>query len=111
MQEVLTSDATADYFDLARMSLWLGVIGHDTFLGRLSSLRAMSDPHSPQWEHSTLLLRVEDWGEEDDCGEDKEQPVDERRPTDGNRSHVVWGEDGHGGRIIIQFIPAVSTGL
>jgi hypothetical protein len=83
------------------------------FLGRLSSLRAMSDPHSPQWQHSTLLLRVEDWGEEDDWGDDKEQPAggDERRPTDGNRSQVVWGEDGYGGPIIIQFIPAVSTGL
>lgn len=60
----LNQTAASVYMGLCRESLYIGLIGIDTFLTRIGALRQMCDPESQIWHYANSLLNSEDWGED-----------------------------------------------
>ena len=110
----LNHSAANSYLGVCRESLFLGLIGHDIFLARMSVLREICRPKDPHWQYADQLLRVEQWGEERRWEDEKEHESEvSNRSSDTNETRVIWSDhDGDDDEpIILQLIPAHATGL
>lgn len=108
----LTTEAVRDYLKDCRVSLWMGLIGPNEFLGRLVSLKMLSGANSPVGEYCSRTLGTEEVqvGESDEWP-DRTKSEMEQSHEYGNTVTVVVEEDDIGDTHILQLIPAVNTGL
>jgi hypothetical protein len=56
----LNQVAASVYMGLCRESLYIGLIGMDTFLTRIGALRQMCDPESQIWAYANLFESADD---------------------------------------------------
>jgi hypothetical protein len=108
MMKYLNQTAASVYMGLCRESLYIGLIGIDTFLTRIGALRQMCDPESQIWHYANSLLNSEDWGEDvlwhyEDESDNK--GGEEIHPDDS------LGETRFEDPEIFLFMPTSSTGL
>ena len=104
----LNQVAASAYMGLCRESLYIGLIGMDTFLTRIGALRQMCDPESQIWHYANSLLKSEDWGEDPSwlCSAE----------VDGKEGKDVVGRDNKKRAYcddpeILLFMPVSGTGL
>lgn len=108
----LTEAAAQELRDLLRWSLWSEVIGPEVFLARIAALRDMCSPDSGVGRYCRTLLGAEEWLDDSpEWGEDDDPQS--RAPLSAHEEDgpsVVWDGDDEDA-LIVQFIPAASTGL
>lgn len=93
--------------------MFLGLIGHDTFLARMYVLREMCRTGDLHWKYADRILRIEQWGEERRWDatpiHDEEIYSHDKDLTEGR---ILWSDhDRDDEPIILEFIPAHATGL
>jgi hypothetical protein len=104
----LNQVAASVYMGLCRESLYIGLIGMDTFLTRIGALRQMCDPESQIWHYANSLLNSEDWGEDPSwpCIYEIVGKEGKNRAGSDYQSRGYFNDPE-----ILLFMPASSTGL
>ncbi len=104
----LNQVAASVYMGLCRESLYIGLIGMDTFLTRIGALRQMCDPESQTWAYANSLLNSEDWGEDPawPCSDKMDSKEGKDLVGRDNKKRTYFDDPE-----ILLFMPASSTGL
>lgn len=109
----LTHSASNLYLGVCRESMFLGLIGHGTFLARMYALREMCRPGDYQWKYADHILLIEQWDEECRWDTDAHYEAENSSPDkDKTEGRIVWSDhDRDDEPIILEFILAHATGL
>ena len=109
----LTHSASNLYLGVCRESMFLGLIGHDTFLARMYALREMCRPGDHLWQYADHILRIEQWSEERSwVAEAHHETENCSHDNDRTESRIVWSDhDSDDEPVILALIPAHATGL
>jgi len=109
----LTHSASNLYLGVCIESMFLGLIGHDTFLARMYALREMCRSGDHHWKYADHILRTEQWGEERRWDAEVHYEAEiSSSDNDKDESIIVWSvHDRYDDSVILQLIPAHATGL
>src|SRR4051812_25091597 len=108
------STASAFYMRMCRESLFLGLIGRETFLARLAALKMLSEADSAEWFLARTTLLAEQWEDDSRWGPEVHDESEQLAgAADQADSEVTWLDDDEDddGQTILQLIPAIFTGL
>ena len=110
----LTYSASNLYLGICRETMFLGLIGHDTFLARMYALREMCRSGDPHWKYADHILRTEQWSEERRWDAEAHHETEKfGHDNDKAESRIVWSNHDRDDDepVILAFIPAHATGL